>query len=162
MVVVADTSPLTALLHLNLIEILPELYGRVYIPHAVAGELNTLVGFGYDISFLNQSENFIVSEAGDRFIDEDWYTVLDLGEAEAIALAIELKAELLLIDEKLGKQLAEKKQIVCKGVIGILIEAKLKGLVKEIKPLLNELRSGLKFRLSASIVNLALEKAGEV
>ena len=85
-----------------------------------------------------------------------------MGEAEAIALAIELKAELLLIDEKLGKQLAEKKQIVCKGVIGILIEAKLKGLVKEIKPLLNELRSGLKFRLSASIVNLALEKAGEV
>jgi len=67
----------------------------------------------------------------------------------------------LLIDEKLGKELAEGKKIVCKGVVGVLIEAKLKGLVKEIKPLLDELISGLKFRLSGKIVALALQKAGE-
>ena len=161
MVVVADTSPLTALLYLKLIEILPVLYGRVYIPRAVASELETLVDFGYDISFLNRNEEFVVKDAGDQYILQDWYSILDIGEAEAIALAIELKADILLIDEKLGKQVAERNHIYCKGVIGVLIEAKLKGIIKEIKPLIHELKDGLKFRLSDSIIALALQKAGE-
>lgn len=161
MVVVADTSPLTALLHLNLINLLPALYGKVYIPQAVAEEIKSLIGFGYDISFLNQSDLFDVKRPADGFIHEEWYNILDIGEAEAIALALELNVDLLLIDEKLGKQLAEEKKIVCKGVVGVLIEAKLKGLIKEIKPLLNELTSGLKFRLSGKIIALALQRAGE-
>jgi len=71
-VVVADTSPLTALLHLKLIDLLPALYRKVYIPGAVAEEIKTLIGFGYDISFLKQSDFFVVTKAGDEFIHEDW------------------------------------------------------------------------------------------
>ncbi len=52
MIVVADTSPITALLHLQLIHFLASLYGPVFIPVTVAGELNSLTGFGFDISFL--------------------------------------------------------------------------------------------------------------
>lgn len=52
MVVVADTSPLTALLHLNQILLLQKLYGEVFIPFTVAVELKTLVSFGYNLSFL--------------------------------------------------------------------------------------------------------------
>ena len=47
---------------------------------------------------------------------------------DTIALAKELNADLLFIDEKLGKQFAEAEHIACKGVVGILIEAKIKGL----------------------------------
>lgn len=162
MVVVADTSPLTALLHLNQVHILQALYGKTYIPGAVANELKTLIGFGYDISFLNERDVFIVTNPKEEFVQQAWLTKLDKGEAEALALAIELKAELLLIDEKLGKKMAEQNSIACKGVVGVLIEAKEKGLIKEIRPLLQELREGLKFRLSDSIVALALQRAGEL
>jgi predicted nucleic acid-binding protein len=54
MVVVADTSPLTALIHLNKLYLVRMLYGKVYIPSIVAAELNSLVGFGDDISFLKE------------------------------------------------------------------------------------------------------------
>ena len=87
--------------------------------------------------------------------------ILDPGEAEAIALAKEINADLLLIDEKLGKELATKENIPCKGVIGILIEAKAKGLVTKVKPLFDELINNLKFRISERVYRLALDKAGE-
>jgi predicted nucleic acid-binding protein len=84
---------------------------------------------------------------------------IDAGEAEAIALAKELKADLLLIDEKLGKQFAEAENLKCKGVIGI--EAKRYGYIELIKPFLDDLVQNLKFRLSSRIYELALERAGE-
>ncbi len=72
-----------------------------------------------------------------------------------------MNADLLLIDEKIGKQFAEAENIPCKGVVGILIEAKKKGLLPLIKPLLDDLIINLKFRLSDKIYQLALKKAGE-
>ena len=86
---------------------------------------------------------------------------LDLGEAEAIACAREMKAELLLIDEKLGKEFALAENIHCKGVVGVLIDAKKQGLIQYLKPLLDDLIQNLKFRLSDKIYKLALQKAGE-
>lgn len=62
-----------------------------------------------------------------------------------------------MIDEKLGKELAEAENITCKGVVGLLIEAKQNGLLQSIKPLLEN----LKFRLSDKIYMAALKKAGE-
>ena len=161
MVVVADTSPLTALLHIKQIDLLNKLYGQVFIPITVAAELNTLVAYGYDISFLEDQDNYIIRQASDTGFIKSLSEWLDAGEAEAIALAKELKADLLLIDEKLGKQFAEAEHITCKGVVGILIEAKLKGLIPLIKPLLDDLVNNLKFRLSDKIYMLALQKAGE-
>jgi len=158
MVVVADTSPITALLHLRQLHLLNKLYGQVFIPSTVSAELNTLISFGYDISFLKQQDKFITCEAQNVRLIEVLSEHLDAGEAEAIALALELKAELLLIDEKIG---AHAEGISCKGVVGILIEAKKEGLISAIKPLLDNLIINLKFRLSDKIYKLALEKADE-
>ncbi len=160
MIVVADTSPITALLHIKQISLLKILYKQVFIPATVAAELNTLISFGYDLSFLKE-EDYIIREALNKVFIEKLNKHLDLGEAEAIALAKELNADLLLIDEKLGKQYAEVEHITCKGVVGILIEAKLKGLIPQIKPLLDDLVNNLKFRLSDKIYKLALQKANE-
>jgi predicted nucleic acid-binding protein len=68
---------------------------------------------------------------------------------------------LLLIDEKIGREFAEAENIPCKGVVGILIQAKKEGLIENLKPLLNDLVNNLKFRLSDKIYQLALQKAGE-
>ncbi len=161
MIVVADTSPVTALLHLQQLDLLRLIYGQVFIPLTVATELKSLIHFGFDISFLSEEGICKVMEASDTNFVKTLSRNIDAGEAEAIALAKELQADLLLIDEKLGKQFAEKENIVCKGVVGILIEAKRKGLLPLIKPLLDDLLLNLKFRLSDRIYQLALRKAGE-
>jgi len=161
MKVVADTSPLTALLHIKQIPLLKTMYGKVIIPSTVASELNTLITFGYDLSFLKEKETFIIQKAMDKQFIAVLSRQLDPGEAEAIALAKVLQADLLLIDEKLGKQLAEREQLACKGAIGVLIQAKTEGLLPIIKPYLDDLVNNLKFRLSEKIYKLALQKAGE-
>ena len=155
MVVVADTSPLTALLHLGQIQLLPQLYGVVYLPVAVAAELNTLIAFGYDISFVKNTDVFVIKQVADQSRVQQISQELDRGEAEAIVLAIEIGADLLLIDEKLGKNVALAAGINCMGVVGLLIEAKRKGLITEIKPLLDDLVHNLNFRLSEKIYLLA-------
>src|SRR4051794_6638506 len=101
MIVVADTSPLTALLHLKQLSLLETLYGEVYIPYAVAEELQTLIQFGYDLSFLKDTERYIIRKVTDVLFIQALNEHLDKGEVEAIALAKELKADLLLIDERL-------------------------------------------------------------
>ena len=161
MVVVADTSPLTALLHLNKLHLVIDLYQSVYVPNTVANEMRELVSFGYDVSFLNDKEHYFIRSANNTQLIEELCKVLDPGEAEAIVLAKEVHADLLLIDEKLGKEIAVKQNIKCKGVIGLLIDAKAQGFIPELKPLLHDLVSNLKFRISENIFNLALKKAGE-
>ncbi len=60
MIVVADTSPITALLHIKQVQLLNKLYGQVIVPLTVAAELNTLISFGFDISFLKETDKYIV------------------------------------------------------------------------------------------------------
>ena len=123
--------------------------------------MKELIRFGYDISFLQNNNAYLVRSAANKQLIAQLSEHLDAGEAEAIALAKEIKADLLLIDEKIGRLLAEKESIACKGVVGVLIEAKLKGYIPAIKPLLNTLLTDLKFRLSPAVYALALQKAGE-
>lgn len=161
MLVIADASPLTALLHLRKLSLLSDLYNQVYIPTSVLKEMEELVAFGYDISFLNDISKYTIRTATDIGLIKELSTVLDAGEAEAIALAKELEADLLLIDEKLGKDLAVKQGIKCKGVIGLLIDAKAAGLIPQLRPLLEDLINNLKFRISRTVYELALKKTDE-
>jgi predicted nucleic acid-binding protein len=105
----------------------------------VAEELTSLSNYGFDLSFLEDNIHYIIREALNRKFIKSLSEHLDAGEAEAIALAKELKADLLLIDEKLGKQFAEAENIMCKGAVGVLIEAKSKGFIPLLKPLLDDL-----------------------
>ncbi len=161
MIIVADSSPITALLHLKHLYLLEELYGQIIIPLTVANELQSLAFFGFNLSFLEEKHKYVIQQASDVKLMEALRTYVDAGEAEAIALAKELNADWLLIDEKIGKHFAEAEHISCKGVIGILIEAKKQGLISLIKPLMDDLILNLKFRLSEKIYQLALKKADE-
>ncbi|MEM9835182.1 MAG: DUF3368 domain-containing protein [Bacteroidota bacterium] len=66
---------------------------------------------------------------------------LDLGEAESIALAMELKADYLIIDEKRGRGIAEERGVRIVGVLGILIKAKKEGLIENVSDYIMKLQS---------------------
>lgn len=86
---------------------------------------------------------------------------LGQGEAEAIVLAVEVNADLLLIDEKLGRKEAAKKGLACIGVLGTLIDAKQAGLLPKIEPILNDLVFNAGFHIDKSLYSHVLQLAGE-
>jgi len=87
--------------------------------------------------------------------------VLDPGEAEAIALAVERAPSLLLIDEQEGRQTARTLGVQITGTLGVLLRAKALGHVPAIKPLLTELVEQHHFRLHARLIQQIVAEAGE-
>jgi predicted nucleic acid-binding protein len=87
---------------------------------------------------------------------------LDRGEAEAIALAVELKAAALIIDERQGRNKAESVGLKIIGLLGILLEAKSKGLILSVRPLIDELVDKIGFRVHPALYQAILLKAGEL
>ena len=86
---------------------------------------------------------------------------LDAGEAESIALAIELNTDILLIDERKGRKIAEKFGIRITGLLGILIEAKNQNLVPNVKPILDKLIYKIGFRINPKLYQNILRRVGE-
>jgi len=124
MIVVSDTSPFSALLRIGYLHLLAPLYGKVIIPGAVQKELSELANWGYD-----PEEIFAQSWVEVRACQHDEYYLqlrseLDEGEAEAIALAKTIHADLLLIDELKGRKIAKEEGLKIVGVLGVLLDAK--------------------------------------
>ena len=86
---------------------------------------------------------------------------LDPGEAGAIALAHELEADRLLIDERAGRRIAQDYGLKIRGLLGILINAKNQGLISKAEPLVTRLIDEAGFRVSPELRKRALREAGE-
>ncbi|WP_457641817.1 DUF3368 domain-containing protein [Persephonella sp.] len=156
--VVSNTTPLLSFIKLNRLDILQEIYQRIYIPEAVYKEIETGKGKYYkDIS----KENWIIiKKVKNKNLVEKYTEFIDIGEVEAIALSLEIKANLLLIDDRKGRTIAEKENINITGTVGILIKAKKLGIIKEIKPYIYELIEKGNF-YSETFIKLILKRSGE-
>lgn len=86
--------------------------------------------------------------------------VLDLGEAESIALALERQAHLLIIDEFQGRKVAQEYDVKMVGVLGLLIQGKQRGLVASVKHEIEQLQK-IGFRLNQRLVDELLAKLGQ-
>jgi predicted nucleic acid-binding protein len=153
MIVVSDTSPLTALLTVGEENLLRKLFAEVVIPIAVRDEL--LRSHPVLPEWLRVEAVKNVAEAS-RLSG-----VLDAGEAEAIELAKELQADLLLIDERKGRRVAVEEGVAVIGLLGVLLLAKRTQLIPSAAKLLLRLEVEAGVYLSADIKNQALKTVGE-
>ena len=139
MIIVSDSSPLIAFSLIGRLELIKELYEIIIIPEAVHREITEIDEQRTGVQEIIAAEWLIVERiTNERFV-RALEGELDRGEGEAIVLATELNAGLLLMDERRGRQVAKRCNLNVIGVLGILIEAKHKGLVPLAKPLLDEL-----------------------
>ena len=86
---------------------------------------------------------------------------LDRGEAESITLALEQQADLILLDEREARHIAQRLGLKVIGVIGILLEARALGAIVEIRSYLNALRRVAGFYIKGSVYQTALIRANE-
>ena len=86
---------------------------------------------------------------------------LDRGEAETIALSLELGADVVLMDEREGRRAAQRLGLRVVGVVGIVLDAKACGAVKAVRPHLDALRQTAGFYLADAVYDDALSWAGE-
>ena len=145
MIVVADAGPLIHLAAIGHLELVRRLSSTVLVPQAVYDEV-VVVGAGLPGATELAAAAWItvVSPVGLDVVAALLASGLHRGEAEAIALAIERRADRLLIDERQGRLTAEGMGVRVIGSIGILIAAKERGEVEAVRPFLVALRgSGL-------------------
>lgn len=161
MIIVSNTSPINNLAAIGYLHLLEQLYNTVYIPEGVYQELMA-VETPVTVSTLVKSTQWIKVE---NITNPVQVTLLQQqlhrGEAEAIALAIQLNAELLLIDEKRGRMVADNLNLKITGVLGILIKAKNQGLIPAIKPLLKQLKNKAGFWIKPELYINILERIKE-
>ena len=162
MIIVSDTSPINILAAINHLHLLHQLYGTVLIPEAVYRELtdpNFPVAGATEVQTFEWIQTRAVS---DRMLVEALSNELDIGEAEAIALAVESQADQVLIDERRGRLVAAKLNLRYTGILGILVEAKSQGLIAEVKPLLDALISEGGFWIAEPLRNSVLHLVNEI
>lgn len=157
MIVVSDTSPLTYLHQIGRLGLLRELYGEVVIPTTVQRELQEAVELhaGMDWSIFRVLAPKDLNQVAEFEVD------LDRGESEAIVLALELGADLLLIDEATGRDRAARLGLRRTGLLGVLLEAKVKGRILSVKEELKVLLGKTNFRIQELVKVEFLRLAGE-
>lgn len=133
--IVSNTTPLFSLLIIGKLNLLKEIYGKISVPYAVFEELEQGKQKTYyqDISKIYWINTVNVKNRESNQLLTD----LDKGEAEAIILAKELNADLLILDEKLGRDYAKNLNIKITGTLGVLLKAKEMGLIHSVRELLN-------------------------
>jgi uncharacterized protein len=158
MIVISDTSVITNLLQVGQIEILPALFGAVLIPDAVFEELSAIDQQKNKLNDLVWLQKMSVSDTNaiEYLLDK-----LDRGESEAIILALELNADLILMDERKGRGIAQSMGLKVTGLLGILIKAKAAGLIQFVKPVVDAMIVHCGFHIKKTVYNEVLKLAGE-
>ena len=163
MLAVSNTSPISNLASIGRLELLKSQFSELWIPDAVAEELAAHpdpVAHGTIQTAIRDKWIQIGTPKGSGLL-RLLLLQLHRGEAEAIALATDLSADFVLMDEQEGRQLASKTGLSVTGVLGVLLRAKRAGEIAGLKPEMDLLRSKAHFFVSLAIEKKILAAAGE-
>ena len=161
MIVVSDTSVLINLTWLDRLSLLHKLYGGLIIPPAVWHEVVERGAGKPGANEVKAADWILVREVVNMTLVRALRLDLDAGEAEAIALALEVNSDFLLMDERLGRATAQHFGLRYIGLIGVLLMARQQKLITKIKPDLDRLRQAAGFYISDSLYERILKDAAE-
>ena len=135
--IVSNTTPILSLLKINKLNLLKKLYGQIIIPFAVYQEIENGKEKHYyqDLSSVDWIEIKKIKNPGSKNFIFD----LDDGEAEVMILANEIDADLVIIDEIIGRRYAKQLDLKITGTLGVLLKAKKEGYILSVEELLTEL-----------------------
>ena len=154
MIVVADTTPLRYLVVIERDHLLPALYGRVLIPPAVAEELNQNSTPDVVRAWMASRPHWLEIRRPTHPLPPE--VDLDQGEREAIALAEELPADLLLVDEWDARFEAQRRHLRVVGTLRVLADGASRGLT-DLEDFFNRLR-GTNFRVNSELLESLLRE----
>jgi len=156
--IISNTTPIISLLKVDKLDLLKELYEKVIVPKAVYLEIENGKEKPYyqDLSQIDwiEIQEIINPDSRAYFLD------LDDGEAEVLILAKEINADLVIMDEIMGRRYSKQLGFNLTGTIGILLKSKEKGFIESIKGLLTELiKKGT--WISPKLISKAIRLANE-
>jgi predicted nucleic acid-binding protein len=161
MIIVSNTSPIINLAMVSQLNLLEQLYLNINLAQAVYDEI-VVAGAGKPGASEVQKASWLqVHQVANTPLVKALELELDIGEAETIALAVELKADLVLLDERRGRKVATRLGLNKIGILGMLFEAKNKGLLPSIKPVLDDLITKAGFWIRDQLYVHVLQAAGE-
>lgn len=131
--VVCNTSPLILLAKIRRLDLLVRLYDNVSIPSSVLREVEVKPSKEMElIQALLQSQKLQLRQATKRTLGK-LPPDLGAGEREAIALALEIRANLVVLDDQQGRHIARERGLSVTGTVGILIEARQRGMIPSVR-----------------------------
>lgn len=161
MIAVSNSSPIMNLAAIGRLGLIKLKFGNIVIPDAVWREL-VIDGKGKKgVEDIEKSNWIKVQSVRNKALIEVLEKDLDNGESEAIALAVENNADILLLDDKSARLIAANLGLKLIGIVGILIWAKKEGVIKKLSKELDKLREEAKFRMSEDLIKRALQEVEE-
>ncbi|MDY0096661.1 MAG: DUF3368 domain-containing protein [Candidatus Vecturithrix sp.] len=160
MIVVSNSTILIGLARIGKLDILNQLFGTIKLPQEVFRELVEKGEGKTGADAVKDADWIDVSAVEDQREVALLLTTLEKGEAETLVLAKECHADLMLVDEEKARKSAVLAGFEVMGLLGLLLLAKKRGFLSEIRPCIEELQQK-QFRISAKIIKRVLTEAGE-
>ncbi len=148
-IIISDTSCLIILAKIGELDLLRQVSGSVRTTPDIAAEYGEILPDWVEIASVQ-----------DAYKQQLLEMQLDKGESSAIALALEMQGSTLILDDYKARKVAQRLGLALTGTIGVLVKAKLRGIIPSIKPLLIKIKQ-TNFRVSAELELQALREAGE-
>ena len=147
--IISDTSCFIILTNIGELELLHKIYGQVLTTIDIATEYGEPLPDWVEIETVT-----------DKYTQQLLEMQIDKGESSAIALALETPDSTVILDDYKARKIAQQIGLTYTGTMGVIIKAKLKGIISSIKPLLEKIKQ-TDFRLSPEIELQALKEANE-
>lgn len=139
-IIIVNSSPLIYLSAIDQISILQKLFREIIIPEAVKREIMSGGKDNFGFKEISTWKWIKVKRIKNQLAKDYLSTDIDEGESEVIVLAEELKAKTVIMDDRLGRRIAKLRGFNVIGTLRVLVSAKEKGVVAEIKPLIKQLK----------------------